>query len=707
MRKAPVNRTIADALLRPRSVAIVGASDDETKASARPLSFLRGSGFTGEVYAVNPQRRRVQGEPAWPTLSDLPVVPDHVYVLTNADAAIEAVRECGELGVPVATVLANGFAESGPAGAERQRRILTVARRGGVRILGPNSLGVVNLHNGLLLTGNAAFAEPEIRVGSLFLASQSGSAIGAFLSRGHAGGLGFAAMVSVGSEADISIGEICLATLDDPDISAYALFLEALSHIEELADFGRAAAEHGKPVVVYKLGRSHQTAALTVTHTGAISGSENESRAFLAACGFAIVDNFESLIETPALVQKLPPRLERYEPRIGLITSTGGGAAVIMDELTVRGCSVTQPSPSTFAALAAAGCPVEQNVIVDLTLAGTRRDLVRHAVQILQGSGEFDLVLFVLGSSARFNPELAVSAVIECADGPTPLAAFALPEAPGALAALRAAGVPAFRTPESCAAGVQAAFARRPPGVRARYPGAQLGDDHGQVLDEAASAKVARAQGIPVVANVVLEGDCVVDPAQPIDLPFGYPVAVKALTEHLLHKSDAGGVMLDIADETGLRAAMAHISQSVASYDPAIGLNRFLVQPMMAPGIADVLLGYRISPLVGPTVILAVGGVHAELYSDSALRLAPVDPEEASRMIDEVRGLRVLQGFRGRDAGDVEGLVAALTAMSELIEGRPDVLEAEINPLRVGPKGGGVIALDALVRLRTSDTTDA
>jgi acetate---CoA ligase (ADP-forming) len=691
------DRSLADNVLRPRRVAIVGASDDETKAAARPLRFLRQSGFGGAVYPINPNRTQVQGEPTWPSLRDLPEVPDHVYVLTNADAAISAVAECGELGVPIATVLANGFADKGTDGEFRQRRLLDVARQGGVRILGPNSLGVVNVQTGLVLTGNAAFAEPEMLAGDVLLASQSGSAIGAYLSRGHAHGLGFAAMVSFGGEADISVGELCADTLDDPGVRGYALFLEAVQHIEALAAFGLAAHRRGKPVTVFKVGRSDQAAALTVTHTGAIAGAYDESRAFLRACGFTLVDNFESLIETPALAARLPRVSDQREPRIAVLTSTGGGAAIVVDELAARGCTVTQPSASTFAELVAAGCPVAASLVVDLTLAGTTHELVRQAVRILQRSAEFDLILFVLGSSPRFNPELAVSALVECAAGETPLAAFALPDAPQAMATLHAAGIATFRTPESCAAGIHGVFSRRQPTVRTAHLTAGVDTGAGAVLDESASAAVLKRQQIAVVPSVVIEA---ADAVGAIELPFEYPVVVKALSARLPHKLDAGAVQLDVAGHDELRQAMARIRLAVGAYDPTIRVTAFLVQPMLSPGVADVLIGYRVSPTVGPIVMLAVGGVLAELYKDSTIRLAPVQPEDAASMVDDVLGLQVLHGFRGKEPGDVEGLVAAITAMSRLIEDQPDVLEAEINPLRVGAAGSGVVALDALVRVR-------
>jgi acyl-CoA synthetase (NDP forming) len=319
---------IARPLLAPKSVAIVGASDDPSKTTARPQQFLAQAGYEGQAYFVNPRRETVQGVKAWPSLSALPEVPEHVYIMTGAEAAIEAVRECARLGVAVATVLSSGFAEEGPEGQEREDRLRAAAAEGTVRVVGPSSLGVVNPRNGVMLTGNAAFGEPDIPKGGIFVASQSGSVIGSLVSRARGRGIGFAGLVSTGGEADLSLGSICEATLDDPGVTSYALFLESLRHSEDLASFAHAAQKAGKPVAVYKLGRSEEAAALSVSHTGALAGEDSESEAFFRACGFARVSNFESLVEAPALLGRVGTADQPRTPRIGVVTTTGGGAAM-------------------------------------------------------------------------------------------------------------------------------------------------------------------------------------------------------------------------------------------------------------------------------------------------------------------------------------------------------------------------------------------
>jgi len=676
-------------LLYPDSVAIVGASDDPAKTTGRPQRFLAQAGYRGKAYFVNPKRETVQGEKAWASLEALPEVPDHVYVMTGAEAAIDVVRQCARLGVRVATVLSSGFAEEGPEGREREDRLRAAAADGNVRVVGPSSLGVVNPGAGVMLTGNAAFGEPDPPCGGVFVASQSGSVIGALVSRARGRGVGFAGLVSTGGEADLSLGEICLSTVDDPAVTSYALFLESLRHSEDLAAFARAAHEAGKPVAVYKLGRSDEAAALTVSHTGALAGEDAESEAFFRACGFARVSHFEGLIEAPALLERISTGKVR-EPRIGVVTTTGGGAAIMVDQLALRGLTIAGPSADLVAAMNATGAPVPHSLIADLGLAGARHDVVTAALRLMQDSGEFDLIVFVIGSSARLNPELAVQAIAEQGDHRVPVVAFALPEAPDAAALLTASGVPAFRTPESCADVVAAAFGRRE--CRIGTIPAPASSEMSEVLDEQASAALL---SIATPPSAVLEVTAL---DEPIDVPFDFPVVVKALSAELPHKTDAGGVVLGVEDGAGIRAAAKQIVAAVAEY--GVSVDRVLVQRMASGGVAEALVGYRVSRDVGPLVVLSTGGVMAELFADSAVRLAPVTLETAHEMIREVKGLTPVFGYRGSPEGDVEALAQAIVAMSELAVHEPDVVEAEVNPLQVGAHGQGVSALDALVRRR-------
>jgi acyl-CoA synthetase (NDP forming) len=686
--------TLQAAIFSPRSVAVVGASDDPSKTAGRPLLFLRRAGFTGAVYPVNPRRETVQNERAWASVAALPEVPDHAYIVTPTEAVIDAVEECAAAGVPVVTILASGFAEAGDEGSAREERLREISTRTGIRIIGPSSLGVVNVHQRLVLTANAAFAEPDLPAGKIFVASHSGSMIGALVSRGKERGIGFAGLVSVGNETDLGIGEICAATLDDPNVGGYLLFLETIRKGEQLRAFALGAAARGKPVIAYKLGRSAAAAELAVSHTGALAGEDDVADTFLKDCGIARVDTFEALIESLPLLSRVPLQHRPQQRRkVGVITTTGGGAAMVVDQLGVRGVTVETPSPETFERLAAAGVNVAPGRIVDLTLAGTRYAVMKSALDVMLSAPEFDLIVAVAGSSARYHPDLAVRPIIDSIDGPKPLAAFLVPEAPEALARLTAAGVPNFRTPEACADAIAAAFARRAPKPLPANSIRQA-TGNGRMLDELEAYGVLDRLGVPHAQTVEIDAT-----ASLPEMALHYPLVAKVLSAEIAHKTDVGGVVLGIRDAAGLAAAVAKIRSAVSERRPGTVVDRIIAQPMV-DGIGEVLIGYRNDAQVGPLIMLAAGGVLTEIYRDRSLRLAPVDLDTAREMIAEVKALEALAGYRGKPAGDLEALAQAIVALSQLaVVEDLNVAEAEINPLLVRRVGEGVVAVDALVRL--------
>jgi len=697
-------RTLREALFSPRSVALIGQSNDSGKTAGRPLKFLRQAGYAGRVYPVNARRGEVLGERAWPSVDALPEVPEHAYVVTPIDGVMEAIEACGRAGVVVATVLSDGFAEVGEAGRAREARLQEIVSTTGMRIVGPSSLGIVNLRNGMLLTANAAFDEPDLPSGRIFAASHSGGMIGTLLSRGKACGIGFAGLVSVGNEADLSLGEICDAVLDDPEIDAYLLFLETLRHAEKLRKFAQRAAAVGKPILAYKLGRSDQGRELAATHTGALAGENDIADAFFRDCGIARVETLSALIEGLPLFARVPARREKSTPRVAVVTTTAGGAAMVVDPLAARGVDVAPPSEETYGRFKAAGIKISPSRLIDLTLAGARYEVMKAALDILTTAPEFDVVVVVVGSSARFYPELAVQPIIDSAGSDKPIAVFLVPEAPQARAALGRAGIANFYTPEACADAVAAALGRRMPrAIEAVERGASSPSPYrtrqqptsaggrgktSRTLDELAAYALLDRLGIPHAPSAALAADAAQTPA----LPFGYPVALKVLSSEIVHKSDVGGVTLGIPDAAALVAAITAMRTRLPQ------APRVLVQPMIA-GIGEVLIGYRVDPDAGPLVMVAAGGIFTEIYSDRSLRLAPVDGATAREMIAEVRGLKLLSGFRGKPAGDIAALAQAVAALSRLAV-EPSVIEAEVNPLIVRPQGEGVVAVDAVVRMR-------
>lgn len=676
---------LSDALLAPRSVALVGASDDPAKTAPRPLRYLRAGGFQGTVYPVA-RRAVVGGERAWPSLSDLPERPDHAFILLPTQGATEAVAACVRLGIPAVTVLAGGFGDAGAEGAALQERMCTTLRGSGTRLLGPSSLGLVNLHRRTVLTANAAFAEPELPLGGLFVVSQSGSMIGAMASRGKGREIGFASLVSVGGEADLGVGEVCMAALDDPAVTAFLLFLETIRDAPDIRRFALGAAERGKPVVAYKLGRSREAAELAESHTGALAGEDDTADAFLRDCGIARVTHFEALLEAPALLRRMAVRpAGARRPRVGVVTTTGGGAAMVVEGLGLRGIEVVGPGDAAGGRLRAAGIDPGHARILDLTLAGTRYDVMKPALDAMRSDPDYDVVVAVVGSSARFQPELAVRPILDSgATAGAPLAAFLVPDAPDALRSLAAADIPAFRTPEACADAIAAAIGRRIPVARSEQrPPARSR----KLIDEFAAYALLAEIGIPSAPCAELADAAAIR----------FPAAVKILSSEIAHKSECGGVVLGVIDPAGVATAAALVRRRAAAAHPGLQDARVLVQQMVA-GVGEALVGYRCDPQVGPIVLLAAGGVATEIYADRSVRTASVDLAGADAMIAEVAGFALLRGFRGRPPGDLGALAAAVVAMSQLAT-HPALLECEVNPLIVMEKG--VVAVDAVAWMDT------
>jgi len=699
------DRDLARALFEPRAVALVGASGDAAKNTARPLRYLRAHGFKGRVLPINPGRAEVLGEKTWPDLrsaaeaaADAGGAIDHAYVMVPAEAVPAVIADCARARVPLATIYSDGFAEVGDDGFQFQEEMVEAARAGGTRIVGPNSMGVVNVHAGLAMTTNAALEAPKLIPGPLAVVSQSGTALGALLSRGQARGFGFSKLLSIGNEADLGVGEIVDMLVNDADTGAILLFLETIRRRDAFAAAARRAFDAEKPVIAYKIGRSDAGRQMAVSHSGALAGQARSADAFFRAHGVVRVDNLETLLEMPFLVKGRKPAAAR---RVAVVTTTGGGAAMVVDRLGLAGVDFMPPPPPVINRMIALDLRIGEGPAIDLTMAGARPDVYGPVLKDLIASDDCDVVVPVVGSSAQFRPEVAVRPIVaEAKQGTRPIAVFCVPEAGESLRALADAGIAGFRTPESCADAVRAYLDWRVPAAEAspraatkaavRKAAALLDKATAARLDEAASLAVFRALGIAAApTRVVREGETATG--------VEFPAAAKVLSADIAHKTEAGGVVLGIADAAALRAAVAQIRERVGAAHPKAKIAGVLVQKM-EKGVAEALVGYCVDPEAGPLVILGAGGTLAELYDDVAVRLAPVDRETALAMISEVKGLAPVRGYRNLPKGDAQALAAAVEAMASLayIKG---VAEAEINPLIVREQGHGVVAVDGLIAL--------
>ena len=649
------------ALLNPRRIALIGASTDATKLTARAQLYLRRHGFTGDLFPVNPRASEVQGEPAFASLQTVPGEIDFAYILVGTEHVEAAIVDCAARGVPVACVLADGFAEAGPEGVARQARVLAAARAGGVRLLGPNSMGIINVPARTACSVNAALEATSLIPGRWSLVSQSGSVMGTLISRAAARGQGFARIVGTGNEADLTAGDILDALVDDPGTDAILLFLETIRRPDLLEAAARRAHAAGKPVIAYKLGRSEAGAALATTHTGALAGSDAASDAFFRAAGIVRVDLLETLIELPPLLLGMASPLATPRHAIRVVTTTGGGGAMVVDRLGLLGIATA--------------------AMVDTTLAGAKRDSVAAALSAARAADDCDIAIAVIGSSAQFRPQDAVAGVL-ASSGPRPVAAFLLPHAEASLKLLAEQGIAGFRTPEGCADAVRAALHWRVP-----RPPVPLGD-------LAAAQAALPNSGTEAGARAVFAALGLADHARVIDpnhLPLlDYPVAIKAISATIAHKTEAGAVALNVANADSVRAACADMQARLGHH-----ISGFIAQPMVQ-GVVEAIIGYRRDPLVGPLVMVGAGGVLAEVYRDVAWRLAPVSEAEAAEMVAEIRGFAAARGFRNLPRGDLAALARAVAAISRL-SGLTEIAEAEINPLIVLPERAGVVMADAVI----------
>ena len=692
-------KTLFSALFEPRRIALIGASSDVTKTTSRPQRFLRKHGFTGEILPVNPSRSEILGEKAYKDLDAIAGDIDHAYILLNGKAAIDALAACGRRGVKVASILAGGFADAGAAGASLQDELAKVVRESGVRLVGPNSIGTVSADPPMALTANAAFAVETLRTGNWGLVSQSGSLIGALLSRADARGIGFSRLISVGNEVDLAVGEIADLLVDDPKTKAILLFMETLRDGERLARAARRAHAAGTPVIAYKLGRSDIGQELARSHTGAIAGSDATFDAFCLRHGIARVSMFESLIDVPALLVDRPQSRGR---RVAVATTTGGGAAMVVDNMAMAGLDIVDPPNNLVEWLKPLGIAAGDGKLVDLTLAGAKPEIVAGTIERLLADDGNDAAIFVVGSSAQFNPELAVEPLLRFAGSGKPFAVALTPSAEKSLALLTAAGVPAFRHPESCAEAMALCLLRLPPQPvpRLEEPSlsalAALEAGRTSGFDERRAADFFAGLGVPMAKSLTVPDTRRVAAAVG---EVGAPVVLKILSVDVPHKTEAGGVALGIPDGQTAAVAAREIEKRVKAYAPEARLQGFLVQKMER-GLVEVILGYRRDPLVGPTITVGLGGVLAEIYKDASTRLAPVDEAEALQMIAEVKGLATVRGYRNMPKGDVAALAKTIASFSALAhKAFADVAEAEINPLLVKPEGEGVVAVDGLVVL--------
>jgi len=695
------------ALTAPRSIALIGASNDPGRVTARPLQYLRKHGYQGKIYPINPGRETVLGETAYASLDDIQSPIEHAYIMVNTKAVTAALQSCIRIGVPVVSILADGFAETGESGLKHQRQLNALASEAGVLLIGPNSMGVVDTRSRFICTTNAAFSTDTLSSGRTAVISQSGSLIGTILSRGQARGLSYSTFISLGNEACTGVGEIGCTLVDDPETDAFILFLETLRNVDVITRFAERAYQLDKPVVAYMTGLSSEGQALSKSHTGAMIGARQATDAYLQAVGIERVTQFESLLEAP---QALHQAIESPARRDGVtvISTTGGGGAMLIDQLSVRGVPVLQPSEGVREALAAHGLGQGHGKLIDVTLAGARYEVMKAVLDYIIRDPNSGIVVVAIGSSAQFNPEIAVRPIIDAVAESNdsllaPVLAFPVPQAEESLRLLAEAGIASFRTVESCAESISLMMQNgrkliSRPKVQmltdTQTISAQLSDLSHNTLNETEASDVMQHIGIERPAHIQLSACASV----PENLPVQFPCVVKLVSRDITHKSDIGAVKTGIDSRNALIRTIDEMRSSLIRSHPQATLDGILVQATES-GICELLVGAVRDPLVGAVITVGFGGRTAELYQDTATRPAPVSADTARAMLQELKLYPLLNGYRGAATADVDAAADAIARLSELLL-CDRISEAEINPLLVRENGHGAVLLDAVIQLR-------
>jgi acetate---CoA ligase (ADP-forming) len=672
-------------LFAPRSIALVGVPGDLSRPGARPLHFLRRHGYSGRLYPVNPRHRAVGDLPAYADLDALPEVPDVAWIGLPAAQAPDAILACGRAGVRFAVVLGAGFAETGEEGVMEQERLRESARRAGVRVLGPNTVGFVNAWDRVALTFSTVGKLDALVPGPVAVLSQSGGVGGCLVDRAADRGLGVGLFVSTGNEADLTLADYLDWLVEDGRARAVACLVEQVRDPARMAAAVGNAARRGVAVVALKLGASPTGSRAARSHTGALAGGRDAWHAWARAAGLMEVTELEHLVETAVHLTRAPA-LEG--PRMAMVTSSGGVAVLLADALEPRGFTFTPLAGETVERVETLLPPyVTVANPLDIT-AGLPDETFGEVLATVGRDRGVDVVVVPLTMASAGRGAARAEQVVKAARAATKPLVVCWPG--GRLVrdgfrALDEAGVPLFPTVSGCAAALGAALAFRL--VQARPPRRVPPVPTVRAPDGAGPVPWAVARDLLVGAGVRLAPEVVVrdeDEARAAAPKLRYPVAVKVLGP--MHRTDVGGVRLGVA-------TLADLVAAVRALRP-LG-EACLVQPMVE-GV-EVLVGALRDPELGPFVMVAPGGVRAELYGERAMAPAPCDAVDAEGLVRECRALdALLGGYRGERPADRLALVETITRTAALAAGLgPRLVAVDLNPVIVGPAGAGATVVDA------------
>lgn len=698
-----------EAMLHPKSIAIVGATD-RLQYGGRFLNTLLITECKARLYPVNPKRDAVFGVPCYHSVTEIPEPVDLAAIIVPASAVLDSLAECAAKGVKSAVVISAGFSELGTdEGRARQAALREIARESGMRICGPNCLGLANVAESVWATASTRISPETVALYSgIGLVSQSGATgFGPLIMSARDRGVGFRYIVSSGNEADLDSSDFVQYMLRDPEIKVVAILAEGLRDGPKFVETAEMALEMGKPLVLLKVGRSAAGSRAAASHTAALTGSDAVQDALFRQKGVVRVDDYDELIETANMFLKAKrPRGHR----VGVVSHSGGIGSFLADKCGEEGLELPLLSDKTRDGLGA--------------ILGERGSAANPADVTGFASGEtFPSILELMLDDDNLNLLVIASAggdfqantVVGTAEGsPKPVLFLwtgSIKETSG-LPLLQEGSVPLFYLPGRCAKaarrlldyhrvrdailGERGSPDRPAPSdqaVKALRHVVAAGD--GRPLSEYESKQVLARFGVPVTAEALCRD---AEKAAAVASRIGYPVALKVMSPQVSHKTEAGAVRLNVQNAQELAAAHEELVAAVRSREPGARIEGVLVQEMVRGGV-EVIAGVSRDPQFGPVLMLGLGGILVEALGAVAFRVCPIVPREAREMIAEVKGLsRLLAGYRGQPKADEEALVDLLVRVSEVaVEVRSEIASLDINPLAVLPEGRGVVALDALL----------
>ena len=701
-------RTPVELLLNAKSIAIIGASDSGIKPSGRTQRYLDKYGFSGTIYPINPTRETVQGVRAYASLDDLPEVPD-LAVIVLPQAAVEgAIEHCGRVGISFAIVFASGYAELGADGAALQESLVATARRAGVRILGPNSVGAVSAQNAATTTFMTGLDQDRFDLSDEGIAfvSQSGAMGGFILNMAHGAGLGVGRFFSTGNEADLSLPEIVTDLVDEGSTRVILGYVEGIRDGEAFQSALASARAADIPVAVMKVGRSTRGAAAAASHTGALAGSDAVFDGVFDRHDVHRATDVEHLLDLGRVFSQVSRPAGN---RISIVTLSGGAGVLMTDYAEDLGLDVFTWSEPWQDRMRQVLPPYASftNPIDTTGAIAADQVMMTDALEVCLENPDTDMLLVLLGNLEMEEGPIC-ERIIEIAsrtDKPilvTWVGGSGYPER-----TLSAHGIPTFSEPVRTmrAASALARWAERsatdaPQTSRPSQPEIDLGvlDEAAargkSYLDEVAAKSLLTSAGVRAVREVETDS---ADGAWAAAQDIGLPIVLKLLSDEVAHKTEHNAVRVGLGDEQEIRSAAEEILAVARTLD--LTDQRLVVQQML-PSTTELILGMTTDPVFGPVILLGIGGVLTEVVADVQIRPSPVTVSEARGMIDQLRGVALLRGVRGRVAVDEDDLAAMVSAFSELCTAAASTVESiEINPLLVDDRGLAV-AVDALVVLK-------